>query len=268
MKSSGTRILTLNGQKNKFLFYTIVAFPFFSLLIPSSTFAARPLTTEDTGTVEKGEFQLETGFDFAREDNHDKEFAPSITLTYGLLSRMDLGIGSGYLFVHPAEGKKKENGFADTELKAKYRLMDEKGWTPSFAVMGKVKIPTASESKDLGSGKTDFNMIAIFQKNLSKRLTLYLNLGYTFIGEHRANNEFNYSIAGQFVLSDKWALVGEIVGVNNFNGRKGDDPLSALLGTQYLITNKLVWDVGVELGMSKAAPDFRITTGLTLLFKP
>lgn len=177
-----------------------------------------------------------------------------------------MGIGNGYLFVNPAEAK-RENGFADTEVKAKYRLMDEKNWLPSFAVSGKLKIPAATESKDFGSGKTDFGMIAILQKNLGKRLTLYLHLGYTFIGERRANNEFNYSIAGQFVPSDKWALAGEIVGVNNFNGHKGDDPFSGLLGTQYLITDNIIWDAGVEIGMSKAAPDFRLTTGLTLLVK-
>ncbi len=259
--------LTLSHQKKKSFFCIVLVLPSLLLLFTSSTFAARPLTTDDTGTVEKGKFQLETGFDFARQENHDKELGPSMTLTYGMFERMDMGIGSGYLFVHPAEGK-KENGFADTEVKVKYRLMDEKDGLPSFAVSGKVKIPTASESKDLGSGKTDFGIITIFQKNLSKRLTLYLNLGYTFIEEHRANNEFNYSIAGQFVLSDKWALVGEIVGVNNFNGRKGDDPFSGLLGAQYLITDSIVWDAGVEIGMNKAAPDFRFTTGLTLFFKP
>jgi len=63
-------------------------------------------------------------------------------------------------------------------------------------------------------------------------------------------------------------LVGEIVGVNNFNGREGDDLLSGLLGTYYLIADNIVWDAGVEIGMSKAAPDFRLTTGLTLFFKP
>jgi hypothetical protein len=82
------------------------------------------------------------------------------------------------------------------------------------------------------------------------------------------NNVFNDSAAAQFILSDKRVLVGEIAGVNNFNGRKGDDPISGLLGTYYLISDSVVWDLGVELGVNKAAPDFRLTTGLTLLFKP
>jgi hypothetical protein len=217
--------------------------------------------------VEKGQFQLETGFDGTRYDNHDREYSPSLTLSYGLSGRMDAGLGSGYLFLDPQEGK-KENGFSDTEVKLKYRLIDEKDWRPAFAVTGTFKIPTASESKGLGSGQADFGINTIFTKNLSERWTFHLNLGYTFIGEDHVENELNYSLGCQFILTEKWALVGEIVAVNNLNGRKGDDPLSSLFGTYYLIRDNIIWDAGVEIGMSKAAPDFRLTTGLTFLFKP
>jgi cobalt/nickel transport protein len=160
-------------------------------LFSTSTYAARPLTTDDAGTVEKGEFQLEMGVDALRQDNHDREYSPSLTLTYGLLERMDVGIGSGYLFVHPKEDK-KERGFSDTELKVKYRPIDEKDWRPAFALTGTLKIPTASESKGLGSEKTDFGINAILTKNLGERSVLYFNLGYTFIGEQHADNELNY----------------------------------------------------------------------------
>ena len=242
---------------------------FFALISFSSVqaYAARPLTTDDAWTVEKGEFQLEAGFDALRQDNHDREYSPSLTLTYGLLERMDLGIGSGYVFSHPKEGE-RENGMADTEIKLKYRWIDEKNWRPAFAVSGILKIPTASESKGLGSGQTDFGINAILTKNLSKKWVVHLNLGYTFIGEDHVNNELNYSLAAQFLLTEKWALVGEIVGVNNFNGRHGDDPFSGLIGTYYSITDKIIWDAGLEIGMNKAAPGVRLTTGLTWLFKP
>jgi hypothetical protein len=245
----------------------LIALTICTFLFSTVAFAARPLTTDDTGTVEKGKFQVETGFDFARQDNHDKEFTPSVTLTYGLFERMDMGIGSAYLFIHPAEGK-KVNGFSDTPLKVKYRFLDQKDWIPAFAVSGTLKIPTASESRGLGSGKVDFNINTIFQWNLSKRWQLYTNFGYTVIGEHKVNDEFNYSIAGQFVLSDKWALVGEIVGVNYFNDHKSDDPISGLVGIQYMLSDNFVLDAGVEIGMNKAAPDFRLTTGVTFFFKP
>jgi hypothetical protein len=248
----------------------VFLFVFFSSLISFSSipaYAARPLSTDDAWTVEKGGFQLEVGFDAVRQDNHDREISPSLKLTYGLFEKMDVGIGSAYLFARPKEGE-NENGLGDTELNLKYRLLDEKDWMPAFALTGKIKIPTASESKGLGSGKTDVGINTIVMKNLSKRWLFYLNLGYTFVGEHRVNNEFNYSAAAQFIVTDKWVLVGEMVGVNNLNGRHGDDPFSGLIGTYYSITDKIIWDGGLEIGMNKAAPDFRLTTGLTWLFKP
>jgi len=250
-------------------FQSILCLLFWLLLIlfPSVTQGMRPLSTDDAGTVEKGKIQCEIGLDVTREDNHDQEIAPSLTVSYGLLERMDIGIGSAYLFIRPKEGK-KEKGLGDTELKLKYRLFDEKDLFPGLAFTGKVKIPTASDSKGLGSGKVDFSINTILIKNLSKRWVLHLNLGYTWIGEHGVNNEFSYSVAAQFILSDKWGLVGEMVGVNNFDGRRGNDPVSGLIGVYYLISDHVIWDMGLEIGMNKAASDFRLTTGLTLLIKP
>jgi hypothetical protein len=242
--------------------FTLIQFLWFR-----NAFAGRPLSTDDAWTVEKGQFQVETSLDVTRQDNHDREISPSVTLSYGLLENMDIGICSSYLFVHPKEGE-NENGLGEMEIKLKYRLLGEKIWMPAFAVAGKVKIPTASDSKGLGSGKADFGINAIFSKELSKKFVLHLNLGYTFIGEHGADNEMNYSGAAQLILSDKWTLVGEVSGVNNLNGRRKDDPLSGLIGTTYLITDKIIWDAGIEAGVNKAAPDYRLTTGLTVLSKP
>jgi hypothetical protein len=236
-------------------------------LVSTEAFAGMPLTTDDAYTVEKGTFQLETGMDFIRQDNHDREFGPSMMLTYGLFERMDVGVGSAYLFVDPAEGK-NENGLGDTEIKVKYHLSDQKEWVPHFAVSSTLKIPTASDSKGLGSGKTDLSVNTIFTWNLGKRWQFYSNLGYTFIGEHHAENECNYSVAAQFALLEKWALVGEVFGVNNFNGHTRDDPISSLVGVQYVLSDTFVLDGGVEIGMNRAAPDYRVTAGVTFFFKP
>jgi len=241
----------------------------FLTLALTSTFihAARPLSTDDAWTLEQGGVQLEFGFDAIRQDSHDREFSPSLTLSYGLSENVDISLGTGYLFLHPNEGK-KEKGLTDTRLKLKYRWMNEKDWRPALALTGSLKIPTASESKELGSGQPDFSINAIVTKNLNQRWVLHLNLGVTFIGAEHGDNELNYSLGCQFVVTNKWALVGEVFGINNLNGRKGDDPFSTLLGTTYLIKDNIVLDAGVEIGMSKASPDFRFSTGLTLLFKP
>ena len=114
----------------------------------------------------------------------------------------------------------------------KYRFMDEKDLGPAFAVAGILKIPTASESKGLGSGKADFRINTLLTKNLSKRLALHLNLGYAFLGEKGADDELNYSLACQFILTEKWALVGEILQASTTSmAIQRDDPFSGLIGT-------------------------------------
>jgi hypothetical protein len=156
----------------------------------------------------------------------------------------------------------------DADLKLKYRFLDEKGRWPSLAISGRLKIPTASESKGFGSGKVDFNINAILTRSLSENALLDINIGYTLVGERGADNAFNASVAGRFAVSPRWTLVGEAAFANSFNGRSGDDLRSALLGTQYQITENAVWDTGVEVGRNNGAQYFRLTTGLTLLFQP
>jgi hypothetical protein len=239
-------------------------FPFLCL-IPQTVLAARPLSTDDTSTVEQGKFQMEVGMGGIRVDSENREFTSSAVLTFGLLDRLDLGAGTAYLLSDP-KGGNQEGGITDTELKPKYRFLDERDWIPALAVSGSFFIPTATKSKGLGQGKLDFIIKAIATKNLSKRVALHFNFGSAFIKDQE--NEWIYSMAGQFIMTERWALVGEIVGVNNLNGHTGDDPLLGLLGTQYTIRGNLVWDLGVEAGLNKAAPDLRITTGLTWIFKP
>jgi hypothetical protein len=250
-------------KRISFLTFFVLAASFFS----SFALANRPLTTDDASTVAKGKIQLETGLDLVRQDSHDTIFSPSVALTYGLLENLDLAIGGQYLFRY-ADKDKDVSGLGDLEFKAKYRFIDEKGWLPSLAIAGMLKIPTASESKGLGSGKADYNINAIFTRSLSEHRFLDVNLGYTLVGERGADNAFNASVAGRFAVSPRWTVVGEAAVVNNFNGRSGDDLHSALLGTQYRITENAVWDTGVEVGRNNGAQYFRLTTGLTLLFQP
>jgi cobalt/nickel transport protein len=46
-------------------------------LFSTSAFAVCPLPIDDARTVEKGKFQLEIGFDGLRQDNHNREYAPT-----------------------------------------------------------------------------------------------------------------------------------------------------------------------------------------------
>jgi cobalt/nickel transport protein len=52
----------------------VIFLVFVTFCLSSPAFALRPLTTDDSDTVEKGTFQLEVGVDATRQDNHDREY--------------------------------------------------------------------------------------------------------------------------------------------------------------------------------------------------
>jgi hypothetical protein len=229
--------------------------------------ALRPLATDDAWTVDKGKVQAEFGLDYARLDNRDREASPSLTLSYGVTEWMEGGVGTAYLWVRPEEGE-NTNGLGDTTLKGKFRLWDEKDWLPAGTVAGLLKLPTASEGRGLGSGRSDGTLNFITTKNLTKKWALHLNLGYTLPGFSAGEGEASYSLAGQFTPADYLGLVGEVRGSKRLDGSRGENPLSALLGAYWLAGENLAFDVGVEIGMNSAAPDYRLTGGLTFFFKP
>ncbi len=49
-----------------------------AFMLPGWSFAARPLFTEDAGTIEKGSVEIELAFDHARDENRDKYYVSLI----------------------------------------------------------------------------------------------------------------------------------------------------------------------------------------------
>lgn len=227
--------------------------------------AARPLSTDDTGTVEKGEFELETGYEYVKQNTEENNF--SIVLTSGVLKNMDIGIEIPYNFI---EKKKSDNvdGIGDIMVCSKYRLWKETTSYPAGAVSFTVKSQTGDEDKGLGSGEVSYEVNSIFTKNFNS-LVGHLNLGYTFKEEPEGKDVddiFGYKFALVYPVNEKFNLMNEIVGETNFEGDFDDNPCEGLVGFNYAISNNVVYDFGVGYQMSKSSPDYKITTGITTTF--
>ncbi len=75
-----------------------------------------------------------------------------------------------------------ESGIGDIVAAATYMVLDDEA-TGIFAdVTGRIKLPTASESKGLGSGKTDYAVQAYIEKNFGAPF-ISAGLGYKWLGE-------------------------------------------------------------------------------------
>lgn len=67
---------------------------------PDAAWAARPLATEDTGTVEPGKGELELSGDYAKSSGDQLWFVKGV-LSIGLLPRLEARIESAALLLEP-----------------------------------------------------------------------------------------------------------------------------------------------------------------------
>lgn len=156
-----------------------------------------------------------------------------------------------------------ESGLGDVTLAAIYNLIDnpDSGWIVDLT--GRVKIPTASESKGLGSGKTDYAVQANVDKYFGA-FNLSAGLGYRWLGEPSGVNYDNvtygsigsgykFSKATSMGFSYDWATAA-------VNG--GAKPQEVSVFGSYRLNDNYKLSAVLYGGLSNASPD--VGGGLTL----
>jgi len=233
-------------KKKVFKFYGfVVSFFIFSTFL----YAGRPLTTDDSETVEKGKFELEIGYDWIKNIDKTKSQEIGLSLKGGVTDWMDLGISLPYCI---KEADQDVNEWGKLEIGAKFSLLKEKENTPglAFTVSGTV-------SPDEGDKRYGLNLI--LSKNFEK-LTTHLNLGiYSLKTVDKNENILTYSGAIEYSIAEKLNFVGEIVGESN-----EVSPFEILIGINYAFSENFTYDIGISFGLNDDTPDWRITTGITL----
>ncbi|RMH37040.1 MAG: transporter [Nitrospirae bacterium] len=161
-----------------------------------------------------------------------------------------------------------ESGLGDIILSGRYFVFDEGDWLPSVAVTGFVKFPTADEDRGLGTGEYDGGFGAQLSKFLTDDLIVYVDGGYTFIGQPpgpELNNQWNYDVGVGYYLTDdllasafyeEWRAVTD-TGVN---------PWDLFFSLQYSLLEWLRVNASGLVGLSDGAPDYGVSGGLLLQF--
>jgi hypothetical protein len=236
----------------------------FCLLGPPPLFAARPLFTEDTETVEKGTFEVELAFDYLRDDNRDKYYIPSVQLKYGPIEKMEIGGTIGYVFNDVHEGGHLE-GWTDLFVYLKYRLWEEGNYYPALSLKPLVKLPTQTWKENTESRRADYALGAIFDKSFGKA-TFHFDLFYCLIGDPGETDLLNTGMGAEYEFFEGWSVVGEVRYLDNFNTDRKDDPLFLNFGLKKEM-GWAVFDAAVNVGLNNAAPDYGFTVGVTLKLK-
>jgi len=79
-------------------------------------------------------------------------------------------------------GSKNSTGMGDIVLRAKKNVRDEGNVWPCLSARVAVKLPTGDEDRAFGSGKVDWGLGLLLQKNMN-RMNAYFNVDVTFPGD-------------------------------------------------------------------------------------
>ncbi len=265
----GKRLLECMGSKLRvFLFAMILA-------VPSVSFAARPLVTDDSGTVGKGKVQLETGVEVSsRKDTEDgvetkeKGTEASAVLTYGLTDTIDLVAGVPYAWRKVEEDGVTlfdKNRISDVSLEAKWRFFEKDGL--GLALKPGITLPTGDHEDGFGSGRVTYGITFIASKEFDP-FALHFNAGYTRnenkIDERR--DLYAVSLAATYNVVKGLNVVGDVGFERNPDPERGTMPAFGLVGLNYAITDFMIVDAGVKFGLNKQEVDHAFIGGLTFNF--
>ncbi|MFH0907631.1 MAG: transporter [bacterium] len=240
------------------------------LLSASPVLAGRPLNINDAPALDDRCVQVEAGVSYSKEPDCD-QFDFPLGVTYGIMPGLEAGIGFGGQFEERAETGNEnihESGLGDLTVTAKWNPVRESDCVPALALAPAVKFPTADEDNGLGSGETDYDLMAIASKSIGEVLCLHANVGYSWMGDPEGetlDDVLHYGLAVEVQVHPRVQWVGE-VSVQEELTSSAEKPVQYNTGFRWSAMDDLTIDVAAGSSLRGEAPDFTATVGLTWIF--
>ncbi|HAG07992.1 MAG TPA: transporter [Desulfotomaculum sp.] len=245
------------------------------LMASSLSFAARPLVTDDSGTVGKKTFQAELGIESSsRKDTEDnvevKETQTELSgvFTYGITNTIDFVFGFPYAWKKVKEDGETvfdANKFNDTSIEVKWRFFEKDGF--GLALKPGISLPTGNDEKGFGTGRIGYGLTFIASKEIEP-FGFHFNAGYSY-NDNRIDERkdiWSVSTAVTYEVIKNMRLVADIGIQRNTNPEVQTSPAFGLLGMNYSINKNIMLDAGYKFGLNKQEADNTVIAGITLIF--
>ena len=243
-----------------------------TLTVSSSALAGRPLAIDDADSADVGQFEFEAGA-VCEHDSDCEHWDFPFGLTYGVVHSVEVGVGFGSQFEERTELLKdgteectREQDLGDLTLGAKWQFLESCPLGARHAIAPSVKFPTADDEKELGSGKTDYDLTWIASRSIGDKAGVHLNLGYSWIGG-QDDDAMHYGVALDYQVVDAVQWVGEVFAEKALGGGE-DTVVQYNTGFRWNPVESLTLDIAGGSKISGEAPDFTATAGLTWAFGP
>lgn len=161
-----------------------------------------------------------------------------------------------------------ESGLGDILVRGSYILKREGPKSFDLAAAGKLKLPTANETRGLGTGEMDQGAGLEFAKELSPDLTMLADAYYTIIGDPPGadlNNEVALDLGFSRPVSKNLSLT--VLYETSSALLDGNADPRSLSGTlSYAAAGGAEYSCGLLLGLSEGSPQLGLSAGFSRRF--
>lgn len=157
-----------------------------------------------------------------------------------------------------------QSGFGDVVGSIGYRIVERPASGLQVALTGRVKLPTASASRGLGTGKTDAGATAAVRRQFDDGW-MYAETGYVFVGDPAGvelRNTVLWMAGGGWRLGGRVYLLASAFGNTAILPQFGA-PAEVGAGVGWQIADHLNLTVMPSAGLSRASPSYGVTLGLS-----
>ncbi len=226
---------------------------------------SRPTEAEPAEIQKMGVLQLEFGLDapFDAEEFRNQQTTP-LRLRFAATSRLLLAVQLEPVKSQVDRTGRRMTGVGDLELGSQVVVFKHTDKVPAFAFAYYTKLPTASEEKGLGSGRTDHRAVLLVSKKLGG-LDMDFNAAYLNVGRKDSGRRADgglFALSGAHKFGEHFGVSGEIAGQSlEYFLPRGLYPFAAVT---YLVNRRLRFDTGVRFGIGAEAPKVAIVAGFTV----
>jgi hypothetical protein len=223
----------------------------------------RPTVSRPADFNEPGALQIEYGYngyyharDFRAQD------AGSLTVTFAATEQLGFEFDLDTVYSQKDAFTARTTGVGDAHVGVQIDISSETKRFPSIAASYFAKLPTASVSKDLGTGRVDHQISLLMSKTVGKtdfdfNAALLVN-GKK--GEKGSVKGGQFSFGFSRDLKRGFGVQGEFSG----ESKDADDPqgLYATGAVTYKLKSGTTFDFGLKFGLTPSFPRFGITAGI------
>jgi hypothetical protein len=228
----------MNQSEIKNPFILLVILFGFLLFLPNQTYAqgGPPMITDDTGTVPKGHWEINSAFTIERGADGRMFGAPLLDINYGLSKNSQLKVEIPWLVLH-RNGQKGISGLGNTNIGVRWRFRDEdKNHRVALSIYPQFEFnnPTSSVRRGIVDKGPEFLMPLQWQAQVGK-YGLGGDVGYRF---KRGTDEIIYGVIVGRKFKDTVEILGEIHGTGERNNL-GKSEIVFNLGTRIKLNDNL-----------------------------